>query len=155
MLRTSRFRVAKRGHNSALRIESHKPLGRRGDLSRPPLLGTTAPTWEGKSKNRLLRATGSNKPTREASISTQRKTPFSAHQWGTFRQASLSIKNTTGLHRFEGTRQAWTKIIQQMVRLQGCFDEPNQPSLYAGQSPKGLLPDCSTLPSRSAAAANS
>ena len=33
-----------------------------------------------------------------------------------------------------------TKIIQQMARLHGCFDEPNHHALD-GQSPKRLLPD--------------
>ena len=37
-----------------------------------------------------------------------------------------------------------TKIIQQMARLHGCFDEPNHHALD-GQSPKRLLTDLQHL----------
>jgi hypothetical protein len=37
-----------------------------------------------------------------------------------------------------------TKIIQQMVRIQGCFESPNHHALH-GQSPKRPLPDLQHL----------
>ena len=37
-----------------------------------------------------------------------------------------------------------TKIIQQMARLHGCFDEPNHHALD-GQSPKRFLTDLQNL----------